>query len=176
MRAGNFSKGAGKVALGGILTALALVFLYLSAFVPTGQVGIAAVAGLFPMAGVISAGISTGLFCWAAAGILAMILVPAKGTVLLFLLFLGIYPVAKSLIERLKNLILEWIIKLLVFNADLLLCLNLVGALLMGSVPQQLQELWLFWPAANVVFVVYDIGLSKLAAAYRERVDRQLRK
>ena len=128
------------------------------------------------MAAVISVGWRLGLCCWAAAGLLALLLVPAKGTALLFLLFLGVYPVVKSWIERLHRLAAEWLLKLAFFNADLLLCLTLTAELLMGSVPEQLRDLWAFWPAANVVFVIYDIGLAKLAEAYRVRIDRQLRK
>ena len=52
------SKKTWTVALSGVLAALALAFLYLASVLPTGQLGVAAVAGLFPMAAVISATVS----------------------------------------------------------------------------------------------------------------------
>ena len=164
------------VALSGVLAAMSLALLYLASVLPTGQLGVAAVAGLFPMAAVISAGWKAGVCCWLASGLLGLLIVPGKGIALLFLLFFGLYPVVKSLIERMKKLVLEWICKLILFNADLLLCLQVAGGILMGSLPEQLRELWLLWPVLNAVFIVYDIGLSRLAPLYINRVDRRLRK
>lgn len=170
------SKKTWTVALSGVLAALSLAFLYLASVLPTGQLGIAAVAGLFPMAAVISAGWKAGLCCWIAAGLLGLLVVPGKGVALLFLLFFGLYPVVKSLIERLRKLVPEWICKLILFNADLWVCLQVTGGILLDSMPVQLQQLWLLWPVLNVVFICYDIGLSKLAKVYMVRVDQRLRK
>ena len=164
------------VALSGVLAAMSLALLYLASVLPTGQLGVAAVAGLFPMAAVISAGWKAGVCCWLASGLLGLLIVPGKGVALLFLLFFGLYPVVKSLIERLRKLVPEWICKLALFNADLFLCLQAAGGILMGSLPVQLHELWLLWPVLNAVFIVYDIVLSRLAPLYINRVDRRLRK
>lgn len=176
MRRNGVSSGAGRVAFCGILTALAVMFLYGASFVPTGQIGVVAIAGLFPMAAVISAGVKAGFLCWAAAGLLALLLVPGKGAVILFLIFLGLYPVLKSLIERIGKLIPEWACKLVCFNAALAAGIALLGTLLMDALPAQMRELWILWPVANAVFVIYDIGLSKIAALYLNRIDKLLRK
>ena len=61
------SKSAGAVALTALLTALSLVILYLSVLVPTGRMGVVAVAGLLPAAAVISGGPAAGGLCYAAA-------------------------------------------------------------------------------------------------------------
>ncbi|MEG2119487.1 MAG: hypothetical protein RRY53_03965, partial [Pseudoflavonifractor sp.] len=95
----RFSKGAGRVALVGILDALSLVFLYLSSISPLGQLGIMALAGLMPVAAVVSGGFPAGVFCYATTGILSLILVPNKGNALLYLLFFGAYPLVKYLNE-----------------------------------------------------------------------------
>ena len=75
------------VALSGVLAAMSLALLYLASVLPTGQLGVAAVAGLFPMAAVISAGWKAGACCWLASGLLGLLIVPGKGIALLFLLF-----------------------------------------------------------------------------------------
>ena len=80
------------------------------------------------------------------------------------------------MIERLRKLVPEWICKLILFNADLWVCLQVAGGILLDSMPVQLQQLWLLWPVLNVVFICYDIGLSKLAKVYMVRVDQRLRK
>ena len=95
------SGGAGQVALVGVLAALSLVLLLLASVSPSGRMGIVAVAGLVNAAAVISGGLHAGFLCWAVAGILGLILSPDKGNVLLYLVFFGLYPMVKSLIEQL---------------------------------------------------------------------------
>ena len=70
--------GAGRVALVGVLAALSLIALYLSAVSPTARMGIVAIAGLFPAGAVVSAGLKAGFFCYGAAGLLGLLLVPDK--------------------------------------------------------------------------------------------------
>ncbi len=173
------SSGGGKasnVALCGVLSALSLVFLFLSVLTPTGRIGLVAVAGLFPVAAVVSAGLPAGFFCWGASSLLALLLLPTKANAILFLLFFGLYPVAKSIIERLHRLPLEWLCKLVFFNAVFSLCWFLLRELLLLSVPDALASQWLLYPLGNVVFVLYDFGMSKLIGFYIARVDRVLRK
>ena len=76
---GRFSSGAGRVAVGGILAAGSLAVLWLASVTPTGQLGVTAVAGLFPVGAVLAAGRTAGYLCWAAASILGLLLLPDKG-------------------------------------------------------------------------------------------------
>ena len=45
------------------------------------------------------------------------IFVPDKQAALLYVIFFGYYPILKALIERLKNKIVQWVLKYAVFNA-----------------------------------------------------------
>ena len=63
---GRFSTLTGRMALGGILTAGSLAILWLACMVPSGQIGVTAVAGLFPVIMVLQVGRSGALLCWAA--------------------------------------------------------------------------------------------------------------
>ena len=101
--------GAGRVALVGVLAALSLIALYLSAVSPTARMGIVAIAGLFPAGAVVSAGLKAGFFCYGAAGLLGLLLVPDKANALLYLLFFGLWPMLKSLLERIPVRPLEWL-------------------------------------------------------------------
>lgn len=121
---GRFSKGAGRVALTAMLTALSLVFLYGASAAPSGRLGLIAAAGLFPAAAVVSGGRPAGFLCYAATGILALVLIPDKGGVLLYLVFFGIYPLIKHLIEKLKKLPLEWLCKMVLCNVVLRMMLQ----------------------------------------------------
>ena len=172
----RYGRGAGRVALTGVLTALSLVFLWISAISPAGRLGIVAIAGVFPAGAVVSAGLGAGFFCYGATGILGLILLPAKGSALLYLLFFGLWPMVKSLLERLRSRAAEWAGKLAVFNAVLTLCYVGLRELFLPFLPGMLTAAWMVYAAGNAAFVIYDVGFSKLIAFYAQRVDRVLRK
>ncbi|WP_297208890.1 hypothetical protein [uncultured Flavonifractor sp.] len=163
-------------ALVGILTALSLLFLYLSAVSPGAKLGLTAVAGLFPAGAVISSGLRAGFFCYGATGLLGLLLLPGKGNVILYLLFFGLWPMLKSLLEHLPGRVLEWACKLAVFYA--ILCLFWFGLreLLLPFLPPLLNRNWMVFAGGGVAFVIYDVGFSKLIGFYEARVDRVLRK
>lgn len=172
----RYEGGAGRVALVGILTALSMIVLYLAALAPTGKLGIVAVAGLMPAAAVVSAKLPAGLFCYAATGILGVILSPDKGNAALYLLFLGLYPLVKCLIERLRKLPLEWACKLAFFNVALTLCWFLLRVTLLEGLPDFLGQVWALYLVGNIVFVAYDLGFSRLIALYAARIDKNIQK
>lgn len=113
------SRGVYRVALTAVLAAVSLILLYLSTLLPTGRMGIVALAGLTPAAAVVSSGVGAGVLCYAGTGILALILLPDKGGALLYLLFFGLYPIVKYAVERLRRLPLELFLKLVFFNGVL---------------------------------------------------------
>ena len=160
-----------SVALGGVLAAGSLAVLWLACVAPSGRLGLTAAAGLFPMAGVLAAGRAAGYLCWAAAGLLGLLLLPDKGVALLYLIFLGIYPVVKSRIESLGRLGPEWALKLLLFNGALTLFWFALRGLFLPSLPQWLGEnSLLLYGVGNVVFAAYDVGLSRLVALFQTRL------
>lgn len=162
---------SGPVALGGVLATGSLAILWLACVVPSGRLGLTAVAGLFPVVGVLAAGRTAGYLCWAAGGILGLILLPDKGVALLYLVFLGLYPVVKSRIESLGRLVPEWALKLLFFNGALTLFWFVLRSLFLPSLPQWLGEnSLLLYGGGNLVFVIYDVGLSRLIALFQARL------
>ncbi len=169
MRSGR-NKKAFHVALGGVLAALSLLLLYLATMMPSGRIGMVAVAGLIPAAGVVSGGLATGFLSYGAAGILAFLLLPDKGCALLYAIFFGLYPMIKSLIERLGKLPLEYILKLAFFNVVLAILLFGFSAFLFPMLPKVLHQTIPVFLAGNVVFLVYDYGFSKLITFYASRI------
>ena len=168
--------GAGRTALVGLLTGLSLIFLYLAFLTPAGKMGVVALAGLFPAGAVVSAGLAAGFFCYAVPGILGLLLVPSKSVTLLYLLFFGLWPMLKSLLERIPSRALEWVGKLAVCNGVLAILWFGLKALFLPFLPAALSQSWMVFAAGNVGFVIYDIGFSKLIGFYAARVDRVLRK
>lgn len=162
-----------KVAYPAILGALAVILVYLASMAPTGRWGIVALAGLLPAAAVISVGLRAGFLCWAGASILSLLLAPDKFCALLFTALFGLYPMVKSAAEKPRKRFLEYTVKLLFFNAVFTgLYLTMMGSMLDSLPPVLGDSLWALYPAANIVFVLYDYGFSQLIAVYINRVRR----
>lgn len=166
---------AGKVAYPAILSALALILVYLGSITPTGSWGIIAAAGLLPSAAVISVSLTAGFLCWASAAILAFLLTPDKLCALLFGVLFGLYPMVKSLVERLRKKPLEYVLKLAFFNAAFTVVWLTMAAAVTASLPRVLgSSVWVLYGAANVIFLLYDYGFSKLIALYVARIQRAI--
>ena len=158
----HLNSNAARIALAGVLSAGSVVFLWAACLSPTGRLGLNAVAGLFPMVGVLMSGRAVGYFCWIVTGLLSLILLPDKGVALLYLLFFGLYPVLKSRFETGKNPVFSWALKLVYFNVVLAVSVFVLRGLFLSALPEYLQHIPVIWLLGNIVFIVYDIGLSRL--------------
>ena len=98
-----------------------------------------------------------------------MILTPEKGIVLLYLLFLGLYPVLKSALEGLQSRVIEWLFKFVYFNAVLSVFWFVLRTVILAALPSYLDETVPVYLVLNLVFFVYDIGLSRLIAYFGKR-------
>lgn len=167
---------AARVAYPAVLGAVSLVLVYMGSLAPTGNLGIVAVAGLLPAAAVISVSLQAGFLCWTGVSVLAFLLVPDKFCVLLFAVLFGLYPMIKSLIEgRQMKKPLEYLLKLVFFNAALTIIYLLMSAALLASLPEILGSVWwVLYLAGNVIFLVYDYGFSRLIAFYIARIQRAI--
>ena len=167
------SKKTRSITLSAVLAAITTAALYIASVSPTGQIGIIALASLFSAAAVIEGGLGAGVFVYIGSLILSLLIVPNKGLLLLYVLFFGYYPVVKSLIEQLGKIVLEWIIKLVVFNASLSAAWFLLRAVIFGSLDIKINT-WLLYLGGNVVFVLFDIGFSKLIEFYTIRISKYI--
>lgn len=165
------------LALCAILSALALAILYLSCLAPTGRWALVAVAGLMPVAAVISLNWGGGAAVWVAAGLLGLLLLPDKLNAFLFALFFGPYGVVKSLLESKLPFWAALLGKLVFFNAALAVFFLAFSGLFLPVLPQWLTaRSWLAFLLGSGVFLVYDFGLSKLIAFYIQRMGKDLHK
>ena len=70
---------------------------------------------------------------------------------------------------------MEYALKLAFFNASFtVICLTMAAAVA-ESLPRVLgSSVWILYGLANVVFLLYDYGFSKLIALYIARVQRAI--
>ena len=166
------NRSARAVAYSAILGVASLVLVYLGSVAPTGSWGIVAAAGLMPCAAVISAGLRAGFLCWGGVSILAFLLIPDPLCALMYTVLFGLYPMVKALIERLRRRLLEYLLKLLFFNGAFTALYLVMKAAVLASLPQALSVVWVLYGVANMAFLLYDYGLSKLITIYMTRVHR----
>ncbi len=143
-----------KLTLCAVLIALSVVLLYLSTILPTGRLTLIAIAGMLPAIAVISGGLKPGFLVYLATSLLGLILAPSGG--IMYLLIFGHYPMLKQLIERLNRLWLEWIIKIVIFNALLGIAMAFFSAIVSGFFSDSFAGPLIFI-AGNIAFVIYDI-------------------
>ena len=163
---------SGRTAVCGVLAAGSLALLWLACLAPSGRLGLTAAAGLFPMAAVLAGGRTAGYLCWAAAGLLGLVLLPDKGIGALFCVFFGVYPVIKSRLESL-NRVLEWTGKLAFFNVTLVFCCRVLEGVFRVPILLPWDWGWALHAAGSGVFIVYDLGLSQLAVRLWSRTRRR---
>ena len=107
--------------------------------------------------------------------ILAFLLIPDKFCVLMFAVLFGLYPMVKSLIERLRRRPLEYVLKLVFFNLAFTVLYVVMKNAVLASLPEVFSVVWVLYLAGNVVFLLYDFGFSKLIGAYIARIQRAVR-
>ena len=171
---------SGKIALGGLLTALGVVLMFLTGLIPIGTYALPAIAGVLLIVAVIEIGAKWAWMVYAAVAVLSLLFAADKEAALLFVLFFGYYPVLKSFLERISNKVLSWISKFAVFNVAVVACFFLAVNFL--QLPEDSFTVfgiylpWVFLILGNAVFLIYDIALSGLVATYVEKLHHRVTK
>ena len=162
----------------GITVALSVVFLLLSYF-PNFTYAVPAITGLLTMMLVIEINVKWAFAAYLAASVLVFIFAEPESKLMYICLF-GYYPIVKALIERINKPVIEWLLKLAVFNAAVLL-IYAVFAEKFGISLDDFGILgkygaYIFLGLANAVVVLYDITVSRLSGAYMYRIHPRVKK
>ncbi len=169
-----------KFTVASIMSALAIVCLFGSAYLPTGRIALLAITSMCVLVTVTECGVKYAWLEYTATSLLAILLIPFKFQVLLFVALLGYYPILKLHIEKIDNLWLEWLVKVLFFNALLVVVYFIIKYFLLQYVSfgaifdVVLSNIWLVILIAEIVFIVYDYLLSFFAHYYREIISKRL--
>ncbi len=162
-----------RLTMGAMFTALGVILLWLGAVVEVLDLSLAAIASLLTVLGVIEFGGGFPWLVWLATSALSLILLPSKFPALLYLLFAGVYPMAKAIFER-RHYILAWVLKLSFFNTGLLFLIAICTWVL--KLPDTgLGFTVVTFAVANLTFVLYDIALGRLILLYMFKLRPRLR-
>ncbi|MDR0671142.1 MAG: hypothetical protein LBF64_02405, partial [Oscillospiraceae bacterium] len=156
-----------------LLAALSLVLLAAAALWPAGRLGLCALAGVPVAVAVMRHGPAAGVAVWLTAGLVGLLLLPLRSVAFLYLAAFGPYPLVKSFCERRRSRATEWLLKLLFFNLVLAGFVLLLPVALGPGADLLARPVWpLVWVGLGAVFVIYDLGLSRLFVLLMDRLAR----
>ena len=158
-----------------MLAALQLVLLYIGTAAPSSKLAITAVAGIINAAVLIECGVGSSVLCFVAVSALGAVILPQKSIALLYIVFFGYYPLLKSAAEHIRNRVLEWVSKLAIFNIACAICMAALRFGFITDISLPDVALALLWLGLNAVFIIYDIGLTRLIALYIQRIHKTLK-
>ena len=152
--------------------ALQIVFMYAGTVVPSWKLALTAMAGVINAAVLIECGVGSSVICFAAVSVLSALILPQKSLAFLYIVFFGYYPLLKSAVERIRKRCLEWAAKLAVFNLACALCITALRFGFVSDISLPDIAIAILWLGLNVVFVIYDIGLTQLIGLYIQRIHK----
>ena len=164
-----------RLALCAMLSALGVVMLYFGAMIEVVDISMAVIASLLCVFAVIEYG---GAYPWMVFGVtavLSILLLPNKTPAAMYAVFFGFYPIIKEKFEA-KPRVVSWVLKELVFNVALaVLGLLLRYVLIVGEVSINPIYVVVLVVAAEGVFVMYDIALTRIISLYIFRLRKRFR-
>ncbi len=162
---------AKKVAYGGIINLLTLVSLYFASILPTSRLFFFGISTVFLAIIVIEFGVLSAIYTYISISILGLIINYNKLTLIPYIMFFGYYAIIKYYIEKINNLIIEWIIKLMLFNVAIIMMYMFMKNVLIGNIDINLP-LWVIVIVAQVIFIVYDYCYSIAIWYFRSKLRK----
>lgn len=169
-----------KVSLGGIVAALSLVLMFLTSVIPFGTFAFPTFAGILTILIVFNLGYGYAFAIYLITAVLSFLLVTDKEAALYYTAFLGYYPILKGLIERISSKVVQYIIKIALFNV-MMIAAFYVGITIL-SIPKESFNLfgiylpWAFLVIGNIFFVLYDLCVTRLVTIYLLKWHNRLNK
>lgn len=157
------------VAIGGVFLALSLATLFVATFIPGIELTMYAFSSFYVAFIIMESGIKGGVSFYIASLLLAAILVPNKGALLPYAMFFGLYGIVKYLIEKIKIIPVEMILKLIFFNISYMIGLLFFKELFLGNISLPDMALPILIVGAQAFFLFYDYLFTLIIGFYLSR-------
>lgn len=171
-----------RVALGGIVSALCLVTMFLAGVIPALYLLLPGIAGILLMIIAVEVNIPWAFLTYLAVSLLSMIITFDKEAALIFIMFFGHYPIIRFYIQKIPLSLFRLTIKLLIFN----ICI--IGyfyvTVFIFGLDEMLDEFddlgrygaYIMLGICNVIFLIYDLDLDFMYKLYRKKLMPKFRK
>ena len=169
-----------KVALGGVVAALSLLFMILAGVTSTLVYAIPMITGALLMMLVVEFGHGFAGLIYVAVSIISLLLLGNKEAAIMYVAFFGYYPIIKSILEKHIKGFVCWIVKYLIFNVAMVVSYFVITKIFMISFDDIESfgkfALPLLLLAGNVLFVMYDVVLTRLVSIYLYRWRKSIKR
>lgn len=169
-----------RIALCGVLAALAVSLMFLGGTVPFASIACPVLASLVLIPVYAECGSRWGMLWFLAVAALGVLLAPDKECAILFIFF-GYYPMLRHRFGHLRSAALRWVCKLVYVNAAIFAAYGLM--LFVFKLSALVQEFadtgkWMLAALvllANVTFVIYDLLIDRLEVFYHAKLRTKLK-
>ncbi len=171
-----------RVSLGGIISALSVVLMFMTGLLPMFVYVIPALCGTMLLVIAIEINNTWSYVTYAAVSVLSLLLVPDKEAALLYVLLMGFYPTLKLKLDKIKPMIVSYAVKLIIYNFLIVIYYNItIRIISSSSLSDDMSDLgkngiYIFWAVTNVVFIIYDVAISNLMRLYIDWIRKKILK
>ena len=172
LRSGCVKKSA-QVALGGLASALCLLFMFMTGMIPFATYVLPAAAGVVLVAVVCENGNRTALLVYLAVSLLSIFVVPDREAAFMFIFFFGYYPIIKEALDKITFFPLRFVVKQVIFNIAIITGYYfIIYALGMPDIMTDFGDfgkysVYVLLGVGNITFIIYDFALKNIFFLYR---------
>lgn len=169
MKDGSITK---KIAVCGILAALAIIMLYLGGLSVL-DLTVVLICSFITMLVMVETGEKFTWIYFTVTSVLSLILLPSKLYAIEYILFGALYPILKMHFEKLRALF-AWILKISVMDM-MLLCCVVLGQFVFHLGEEYFSLSVLTVVIGTVFFIFYDFTLTLFISYYMVKLRKKLR-
>lgn len=169
-----------RVALGGVISALCILAMFMTGVAPFLYLTLPMIAGALLTVIVVEVNSSWAFLTYIAVSLLSVFVTFDKEAAIIFILFFGHYPILKWKIEKIPVRIISTLIKFIVFNAcivaDFQITIHLLG---IGDFMDDFAffgkySIYVLWAFSNIFFIFYDYVLSGCVDLYLKNLKPKI--
>lgn len=154
-----------------------MLILFLASIIPGFELTVLAISGVLVMIIVNEVNLKGGLAFYVATALLAILIIPNKSIMLIYVLVFGPYSVIKGCIEKyfIDHRVLEYVLKILSFNLLLGAGIMIFKEGFLSGVSLPGFTWWVLLLGAQVMLILYDFILTYVVRFYESRVPESIR-
>lgn len=169
-------KKSKQTAAAGVLSALSVVLMFFGSVVSVLSYIMPLLSGLFMIIAVESINRKTALSIYACVSLLSLFLLSDKECALLYAAFFGYYPIIRSELDKIKNRLLLWTMRVILFNVSIVFS-QLICVFVFRIPFDDFFGKWgiaVLLLLANLLFVMYEKLLAMLIVLYRKKYKSKI--
>lgn len=173
----RFTRTAHRGSLTSMFAVMSVIFLYLASILPAGRIVCYFLSSIFVMGITLEEEYGLAWLMFGSVSAFSLLLMPDIARVVPYVLFFGHYGIGKYYLEtRIKDKVTGYILKLLYYNAALVLMYLLARGIIKQDILYLGLPLWLVIILAEAAFVLYDFLFTKVTSYYVNNLRRLLMK